>query len=61
MKPENFIRLFAGTLVLVTSILGFFYSRNWLFVTMFVGLNLIQYSFTNFCPAVIVYKKLTKQ
>lgn len=58
MKPEDFIKVFAGTIVLVTSLLGYLHSKYWLFATMFVGLNLMQFAFTGFCPADKVYRKL---
>ncbi|MFA6073614.1 MAG: DUF2892 domain-containing protein [Candidatus Woesearchaeota archaeon] len=55
IKPVRFI---AGSLVLISSILAYFYSKNWLFLTMFVGLNLIQYSFTNWCLMEKIFFKL---
>lgn len=54
---ENYIRIIAGFLILVTSLLGYFVNQNWLFVTMFIGLNLFQFGFTNFCPLKIILKK----
>ena len=58
MKTQNYIRMIAGASVFTTALLGFIYSHYWLFVTMFVGLNLFQYSFTNFCPLKIILNKL---
>lgn len=58
MTLENSIRLLAGTLVLVSLALYYFVSPYWLLLTAFVGLNLVQSSFTKFCPAEIVFKKL---
>lgn len=58
MKLENYIRIIAGSLVFVTALLGFLINPNWLFVTMFVGLNLFQFGFTGFCPMGIILKKL---
>lgn len=46
IKP---VRIIAGILIFTSSILGFFYSKNWLFITMFVGLNMLQYGFSNWC------------
>lgn len=57
MKRINIITAFAGTLTFISAILGFFISKNWLFLTMFVGLNLFQFSFTKFCPLEILLKK----
>ena len=58
MKMENSIRILAGTLVFISALLGLLQSKYWLILTMFVGLNLFQFGFTNFCPAVFVLKKL---
>ena len=57
MNMQNMIKLIAGVTIFTTSLLGFIYSKNWLFVTMFVGLNLFQYSLSGFCPLEIILKK----
>ncbi len=57
MKIENYIRVIAGTFVFVTALLGFVHSKYWLFATMFVGLNLFQFGFSNKCPMACVLKK----
>jgi len=58
MKLENAIRALAGTLILTSLLLAHFVSRNWLWLTAFVGANLLQSAFTGFCPAAIVMGKL---
>jgi len=58
MKIENFIRILAGSMVLVSVTLVYFVSPWWLLLTCFVGLNLIQSAFTGFCPPSIVLRKL---
>ncbi len=58
MTLENSIRLLAGLLVLTSLILHYLVSPYWLLLTAFVGFNLIQSSFTRFCPAEIVFKKV---
>jgi hypothetical protein len=58
MRTENYIRIIAGGLVFTSALLGFVYSPYWLFVTMFVGLNLFQFGFTGFCPLAIVLRKM---
>ena len=50
MDVERYLRLIAGLFVLVTLILGYWYSPYWLLFTAFVGLNLLQSAFTNWCP-----------
>jgi len=58
MKMENYIRIIAGIFVFVSALLGYFHSRYWLFFTMFVGLNLLQFGFTGFCPLKSILKML---
>lgn len=58
MRTDNIVRIFAGFMVFVSSLLGYLYSPYWLFVTMFVGLNLLQYGFTNFCPLALIIDKI---
>lgn len=58
MTLENSIRLLAGTLVLISVALGYLVSPYWLLLTVFVGFNLIQSSFTKFCPAEMVFAKV---
>jgi hypothetical protein len=49
MTMERYIRLIAGTFVLVSLGLGYAVSPYWFLFTAFVGLNLIQSSFTRWC------------
>lgn len=58
MKRELIVRRFAGTLILTSLALAHYHSQNWLWVTAFVGFNLLQSSITKFCPLEIVLKKL---
>jgi hypothetical protein len=58
MKTESYIRIVAGTLVLVSVALAHFASPWWLLLAVFVGFNLIQSAFTGFCPAEIILHKL---
>ena len=57
MKLELIVRRFAGTFVLASLVLAHYHSRYWLWFTAFVGFNLLQSSFTNFCPLEIVLRK----
>ncbi len=50
MCDDVVIRRFAGTFVLLSVALAVVDSRWWLAFTAFVGLNLLQSSFTKFCP-----------
>ncbi|MBI3221477.1 MAG: DUF2892 domain-containing protein [Bacteroidetes bacterium] len=47
---ERTIRTVAGAFVLVSLLLAYWVSNYWLWFTAFVGVNLIQSSFTGFCP-----------
>ena len=58
MTLERSIRLLAGTMVLISLALYYWFSPYWLLLTVFVGLNLIQSAFTGFCLPEIVFKKL---
>lgn len=59
MRPmEKIIRRLAGTLVTLSVILGYFYSPYWFLLTLFVGVNLLQSSFTNWCLAEQIFQKI---
>lgn len=58
MKREYIIRIVAGTMVLIGISLVYFVSIGWLLLPAFVGVNLIQSSFTKFCPLEILLDKL---
>jgi len=60
MSIEDWIKVIAGTFVCVFTFLGYFVHQYWLFVTVFVGLNLFQFGFTKFCPLKLVLDKLVK-
>ena len=57
MRMEMIIRRFAGTFVLVSLLLAHYHSPYWLWFTVFVGFNLLQSSFTGFCPLEIILRK----
>jgi hypothetical protein len=58
MTIDNAVMAFAGFLVLLGLALGVLHSPYWLLLPAFVGVNLIQASFTGFCPAAMVFKRL---
>ncbi|EOW9508909.1 DUF2892 domain-containing protein [Vibrio cholerae] len=58
MTIENGLRVLAGSMVLLSVILTWFVHPNFLWLTVFVGVNLIQSAFTGFCPAAFFLKKL---
>ena len=56
MTVERGVRLMAGVMVLLTLALAHFFSLYWLWLTAFVGLNLLQSAFTNWCPAMNILR-----
>jgi hypothetical protein len=58
MKAESFIRVLAGSFVLLGTILAWRISPWWLLLPGFVGLNLVQSAFTGFCPPTLLLRKL---
>ena len=57
MNIDRALFAFAGTMILASLALAHFVSPLWLWLTAFVGLNLLQSSVTGFCPAAIVLRK----
>ncbi|MFB3830082.1 MAG: DUF2892 domain-containing protein [Bryobacteraceae bacterium] len=58
MSLERYLRLIAGVFIMATVALGMTVSPNWYWFTAFVGLNLFQSAFTNWCPMITFLKKL---
>lgn len=58
MKMEDAIRILAGCMVLLSLGLAYTVNAHWLWLAVFVGVNLIQSAFTHFCPAEIILRKL---
>ncbi|HLV47971.1 MAG TPA: DUF2892 domain-containing protein [Aliidiomarina sp.] len=58
MNIDRLVMAFAGTVVLVSAFLAWQVSINWLLLTAFVGLNVLQSAFTGFCPLAMILKKL---
>ncbi|MDX2156205.1 MAG: DUF2892 domain-containing protein [Hyphomicrobiaceae bacterium] len=58
MSLDRIVLAFAGTMVLVSLALSQMHSSNWLWLTAFVGANLLQSAFTGLCPLAIILKRL---
>jgi hypothetical protein len=58
MTVERALRLMAGAFILISLALGHWVSEYWYLLTAFVGLNLLQSGFTNWCPAMAAFRKL---
>ncbi len=57
MSIDRIVLAFAGTMTLLSLALGYYVSPYWLLLATFVGLNLLQASFTGFCPLAMILKK----
>jgi len=58
MTLDRYLRMIAGFFVLLSLALGYWVSPYWYLFTAFVGLNLFQSAFTNWCPMMTLLKKL---
>jgi hypothetical protein len=57
MTVDRYLRMIAGVVVLLTLALGYWISPYWYLLTGFVGLNLFQSAFTNWCPMMTILRK----
>jgi len=58
MNIDRFVLAFAGSVVVLSLTLGYFVSPWWLLLALFVGLNMLQASFTGFCPLAMILRRL---
>ena len=58
MSVERGLTAFAGFMVLLSVALAYFVHPGFVWLTAFVGANLFQQSFTGFCPASMLMRKL---
>lgn len=56
MNVERGLRLMAGVVVLISLALAHYVSLYWLWLTVVIGLNLLQSAFTNWCPGMIILR-----
>ena len=57
MTVERALRLIAGAFVVLSVLLGIYGNANFLWFTLFVGVNLFQSAFTNWCPMMVILRK----
>jgi hypothetical protein len=57
MTIERTLRLIAGALIALSVLLGIYVNQSFLWFTLFVGLNLLQSGFTNWCPMMTILRK----
>lgn len=57
MTVERALRLIAGAFVMLSVLLGIYVNANFLWFTLFVGVNLFQSAFTNWCPMTVILRQ----
>ncbi|MDR3738759.1 MAG: DUF2892 domain-containing protein [Terracidiphilus sp.] len=58
MTVERALRAMAGVMILISLGLAHWVSLYWLWLTAFVGANLLQSAFTNWCPAMTILRSM---
>jgi len=58
MTVNRYLRMIAGFFILLSLLLGYLVSPYWYLFTAFVGLNLFQSAFTDWCPMMTILRKL---
>ena len=58
MTIDRAIMRFSSSMILLGLTLSYIFSPYWLLLVAFVGLNMLQASFTGFCPLVTLFKKM---
>ena len=58
MNLDRAVLAFAGLMVTLSAILSVTVNPWWITLTIFAGVNMLQSSFTGFCPAAIIFRKL---
>ena len=58
MNVERYLRLVAGFFVMLSVALGYWVNPTWFLFTAFVGLNLFQSAFSDWCPMMTILRKL---
>lgn len=58
MTVDRYLRMIAGFFVMLSVLLAVTVDIRWLYFTGFVGLNLFQSAFSNWCPMITILKKL---
>ena len=58
MSIDRIVLAFAGAMITLSLLLGYFFSPYWLLLAALVGLNMLQAAITGFCPLAVLLKKL---
>lgn len=60
MNIDRMVLAFAGAMILISIALAAYVNPLWIWLTVFVGVNLLQSAFTGFCPLAMILKKMGK-
>lgn len=58
MSVDRAVLAFAGFMILLSVALAHWVNPAWIWLTVFVGANLLQSAFTGFCPAAMIFRRL---
>jgi len=58
MTINRYLRMIAGFFIMLSVALGYLHSPYWYFFTAFVGLNLFQSAFSDWCPMITLLRKI---
>jgi hypothetical protein len=58
MTTERYLRAIAGAFVMLSAALAWLHDPRWLLFTAFVGANLFQSAFTDWCPMKTLLERL---
>ncbi|MFK5984853.1 MAG: DUF2892 domain-containing protein [Pseudomonadota bacterium] len=58
MTIDKALMVMGGSIVFISALLSRYHDPAWIWLTIFVGFNLVQSSFTGFCPPAFVMKKM---
>jgi len=58
MTIDKAIMVMGGTMVMASALLSVYHNPLWIWLTVFVGFNMVQSSFTGFCPPAFIMKKM---
>ncbi|KAA3626448.1 MAG: DUF2892 domain-containing protein [Proteobacteria bacterium] len=61
MTIDRIVLAFAGFVILFSLVLTVYHHQNWMWLTAFVGANVLQSAFTGFCPLATVLKALGRK
>lgn len=61
MTVERYLRMIAGALILVSVGLSHYVDPRWTYFTIFIGLNLFQSAFSNWCPMMAIMMAILKK